>query len=112
MLRSCTLDFRVEWDHHLPLIEFSYNNSYQSTIGMTPYEDLYRRRCMTPHCWVDASNRIEIGPEIIEKTTSKIRLIQERMRAANQRSTSYANKRRRDLEFQVGDEVWLKVSPI
>ena len=49
MLRSCVLDFKGEWDQHLPLVEFSYNNSYQSTIGMAPYEALYGRRCMTPH---------------------------------------------------------------
>lgn len=58
MLRSCALDFDGEWDQHLPLVKFYEINSYQSTIGMAPYEDLYGRRCVPPHYWEEASDKV------------------------------------------------------
>ncbi|KAL5578646.1 hypothetical protein UlMin_011088 [Ulmus minor] len=95
MLRACVLDFKGTWNRYLPLIEFSYNNSYQATIGMAPYEALYGRR----------------SPEFVEDTTQAVKKIQTRMKSAQSRQKSYADKRRRPLEFQVGDSVFLKVSP-
>ncbi|KAL5577180.1 hypothetical protein UlMin_018879 [Ulmus minor] len=95
MLRACVLDFKGTWDRYLPLIEFSYNNSYQATIGMAPCEALYGRR----------------SPEFVEDTTQALKKIQTRMKSAQSRKKSYADKRRRPLEFQVGDLVFLKVSP-
>ncbi|KAK6145397.1 hypothetical protein DH2020_022217 [Rehmannia glutinosa] len=79
MLRACTLDFQGSWNSHLPLAEFAYNNSYQATIGMAPYE--------------------------------KVKLIKEQIRTAQSRQKSYADKRRKDLEFEVGDEVFLRLLP-
>lgn len=73
-------------------------HSYQSTISMA-HETLYRRRCITPHCWTDESDWIEIGPEVIEDTTEKISTIQMRLKAGNDRTTSYVNRGRQDLEF-------------
>ncbi len=67
---------------------------------------------MTPHCWADPADRVVIGPEIIADTTAKIKLIQQRIKTANDRQTKYANLRRRDLSFEVGDKVLLKVSPM
>jgi len=68
MLRACVIEFEGSWDIHLPLIEFAYNNSYQSSIGMPPYEALYGRKCRTPLCWDEVGERKMIGPEIIQQT--------------------------------------------
>ena len=111
MLRACVLEFQGKWEDDLPLVEFSYNNSYQSTIKMAPFEALYGRKCRTPLCWSDLDEALIIGPEMIQETTETIRKIQEHIKVAQSRQKSYADKRRRPLEFQVGDKVFLKVSP-
>ena len=82
LLRAYVLDHMESWSAMLPLVEFTYNNNYHSSIGMAPYEALYERRCRTPLCWNQS------------------------------RQKSYANKRRRPLEFEVGDHVFLKVTPM
>ncbi|KAI3505152.1 hypothetical protein L1887_27074 [Cichorium endivia] len=111
MLRSCAIDFSGSWDIHLPLVEFSYNNSYHSSIGMAPFEALYGRKCRTPVCWVEAGEKQFAGPEIVQQTTDKVKVIWERLKSAQDRQKSYADKKRRPIEFQVGDKVMLKVSP-
>ncbi|KAJ9553199.1 hypothetical protein OSB04_017244 [Centaurea solstitialis] len=111
MLRACVLDFGGSWDTYLPLAEFSYNNSYHSSIGMPPYEMLYGRRCRTPICWGEVGQRVLGSTEVVQQTTEHIQRIRERLRTAQSRQKSYADKRRSDLEFQVGDHVLLKVSP-
>ena len=111
MLRACVLDFQGSWEDYLTLIEFAYNNSFQSTIGMAPYEALYGRKCRSPICWEEVGERKLFGPEIIEITTDKVKVIRERIKQAQDRQKSYADNRRRDLEFEVGDYVFLRVSP-
>ena len=111
MLRACIIDFGGNWDTHLPLIEFSYNNSYHTSIQAAPFEALYGRKCRSPLCWAEVGDRQLTGPEIIEETTEKISQIRERMKAAQDRQKSYADRRRKPLEFQVGERVLLKVSP-
>ena len=111
MLRTCILDFGGNWDSHLPLIEFSYNNSYHSSIGCAPFEALYGRKCRSPICWTEVGDNRITGPELIQETTDKIAQIQRRLQATRSRQKSYADKRRKPLEFQVGDRVMLKVSP-
>ena len=121
MLRACVIDFGKSWDTHLPLVEFSYNNSYHSSIKVAPFEALYGRKCRSPLCWAEvgdtqlaktlASDKALTGPEIIRETTEKIVQIRARLQASRDRQKSYADKRRKPLEFQVGDRVLLKVSP-
>lgn len=111
MLRACVLDFGGSWDTYLPLAEFSYNNSFHASIGMPPYEMLYGRRCRTPICWGEVGQRELGSTELVQKTTESIQLIRDRLRAAQSRQKSYADKRRSNLEFSVGDSVLLKVSP-
>ncbi|KAL5564136.1 hypothetical protein UlMin_027300 [Ulmus minor] len=111
MLRACVLDFKGTWNRYLPLIEFSYNNSYQATIGMAPYEALYGRRCRSPVHWYETGESEITAPEFVEDTTQAVKKIQTRMKSAQSRQKSYADKRRRPLEFWVGDSVFLKVSP-
>ncbi|KAI3669849.1 hypothetical protein L6452_41291 [Arctium lappa] len=111
MLRSCVIDFGGSWDSHLLLVEFAYNNSYHSSIRMAPFEALYGRKCRTPMCWLEAREKQFAGPEIVQATTDKVKGIRERLKAAQDRQKSYADKKRRPVEFQVGERVMLKVSP-
>ena len=111
MLQACALDFKSTCDEQLALIEFSYNNSYHASIGMAPYEALYGRKCRIPLCWQEIDEALTIGSELIQATTDKVRVIQERMKAAQSRQKSYADRRRRPLEFRVGDHVFLHASP-
>ncbi|KAA0063169.1 DNA/RNA polymerases superfamily protein [Cucumis melo var. makuwa] len=111
MLRACVLQLKGSSDTHLPLMEFAYNNSYQSSIGMAPYEALYERPCRTLVCWNEVGERKLVGLEVVQITTNNIKLIRENMRIAQDRQKSYADKRRRNLEFHVGDQVFLKLSP-
>ncbi|GJW42803.1 putative reverse transcriptase domain-containing protein [Tanacetum coccineum] len=111
MLRACVIDFGKGWERHLPLVEFSYNNSYHASIKAAPFEALYGRKCRSPVCWAEVGDVQLTGPEIIHETTEKIVQIRQRLQAARDRQRSYANIRRKPLEFQVGDRVMLKVSP-
>ncbi|KAK2397880.1 hypothetical protein QL285_059409 [Trifolium repens] len=111
LLRACVLDDRGSWDDVLPLIEFTYNNSYHSTIGMAPYEALYGRRCQTPLCWYQDGESLIVGPEMVQQTTDKVRKIRAKMKVAQDRQKSSADRRRRPLEFEEGDHVFLRVTP-
>ncbi|GJY67582.1 putative reverse transcriptase domain-containing protein, partial [Tanacetum coccineum] len=111
MLRACVIDFGSSWDHHLPLVEFSYNNSYHASIKAAPYEALYGRKCRSPVCWSEVGDSQLTSPELIRDTTEKIVQIKNRLLTARSRQKSYADKRLKSLEFEVGDMVLLKVSP-
>ncbi|GJU64165.1 putative reverse transcriptase domain-containing protein [Tanacetum coccineum] len=111
MLRACVIDFGKGWEKHLPLVKFSYNNSYHASIKAASFEALYGRKCKSPVCWAKVGDVQLTGPEIIHETTEKIVQIRQRLQAARDRQRSYANIRRKPLEFQVGDHVMLKVSP-
>ncbi|GJR77147.1 putative reverse transcriptase domain-containing protein [Tanacetum coccineum] len=111
MLRACVLDFGKGWDKHLPLVEFSYNNSYHTSIKAALFEALYGRKCRSPICWAEVGDSQLTGPEIIHETTERIVQIKSHIQAARDRQKSYADVRRKPLEFQVGDKAMLKVSP-
>ncbi|GJY17871.1 putative reverse transcriptase domain-containing protein [Tanacetum coccineum] len=111
MLRACIQDFRGSWDVHLSLVEFSYNNSYHSSVRCAPFEALYGRKCRSPIMWAEVGEVQLIGPELVQETTKKISQIKDRLKDARDRQKSYADKRRKPLEFSAGDYVLLKVSP-
>ncbi|GJX94805.1 putative reverse transcriptase domain-containing protein [Tanacetum coccineum] len=111
MLRAYVMDFGGSWDTHLLLVEFSYNNSYHTSIKCAPFEALYGRKCRSPVIWTEVGESQLIGPEIVQETTEKIIQIKERLKTARSRQKSYADKRRKPLEFKIGDRVLLKVSP-
>ena len=111
MLWGCVMEFTRSWDRYISLIEFSYNNRYQSSIGMTPYEALYGRRCRTPVCWIELNEHKVIGPDRVKDTKAKVRVIRKRLKAARDRQKSYADLKRKDIEYEVGDKVFLTVSP-
>ncbi|GJU59260.1 putative reverse transcriptase domain-containing protein [Tanacetum coccineum] len=111
MLRACVIDFGNSWDRHLPLVEFSYNNSYHASIKAAPFEALYGRKCRSPVCWSEVGESQLTGPELVRETTEKIVQIKNRLLTARSRQKSYADLKRRLTEFEVGDKVMLKVSP-
>ncbi|GJW86605.1 putative reverse transcriptase domain-containing protein [Tanacetum coccineum] len=111
MLRACVIDFGGSWDRHLPLVEFSYNNSYHASIKAAPFEALYGRKCRSPVCWNEVGDSQLTGPELIRETTEKIIQIKNRLLTARSRQKSYADIRRKPMEFNVDDMVMLKVSP-
>nr|GFA90266.1 putative reverse transcriptase domain-containing protein [Tanacetum cinerariifolium] len=111
MLRACVIDFEKGWEKHLPLGEFSYNNSNHASIKAAPFEELYGQKCRSPVWWAEVGDGQLTGPEIIHETTKKIIQNRQRLQAARDRQRSYANLRRKPLEIQIGDRVMLKVSP-
>ncbi|GJY51898.1 putative reverse transcriptase domain-containing protein [Tanacetum coccineum] len=111
MLRACAIDFGKGWVNHLPLVEFSYNNSYHASIKAAPFEALYGRKCRSPVCWAEVGQVQITGPELVQETTEKIIQIKQRIQVARDRQKSYADLKRKPMEFQVGDNVMLKVSP-
>jgi len=92
------------------LSEFTYNNSYQSSIKMAPFEALYGRKCRSSLCWDDIGERRLLGPEVIQQTVEKVKIIRERLKAAQDRQKRWADLDRRSLKFEIGDFVFLKIS--
>ncbi|GKE77042.1 putative reverse transcriptase domain-containing protein [Tanacetum coccineum] len=111
MLRACAIEFGKGWVNHLPLVDFSYNNSYHASINTAPFEALYGRKCRSLVCWTEVGEAQILGPELIQETTEKIVQIKQRMQAARDRQKSYANLKRKAMEFQVVDKVMHNVLP-
>jgi hypothetical protein len=112
MLHTCDLTDDPKWDKHLSLAEFSYNNSYQESIKMSPFEAIYGRPCRTPLSWSESGERVIFGPDIVTEAEEKVKQIQANILAVQSRQKSYTDKRRSPLEFEVGDHVYLRVSPM
>jgi hypothetical protein len=112
MLRAYALTHGGSWDKSLPYAEFSYNNSYQASLKMSPFEALYGRKCRTPLYWDQTGERQFFGPKIIQEAEQQVHQIRENLRTAQLKQKIYADTRRRLLEFKEGDHVYLKVSTI
>ena len=112
MLRACTLQYGDSWDKSLPYAEFSYNNSYQQSLKMAPFEALYGRKCRTPLFWNQTGETQVFGPDVLRDAEEQVRMIRDNLRVAQFRQKSYADTRRRELTFEIGDYVYLKVSPM
>ncbi|GKC84267.1 putative reverse transcriptase domain-containing protein [Tanacetum coccineum] len=106
MLRACVIDFRKGWVNHLPLVEFSYNNSYHVSIKVALFEELYGQKCRSPICWAEVGEVQLSGPEIVQETTKKIIQIKQRIQDACDRQKSYA-----DLKRVVRFGKWWKLYP-
>ncbi|KAK6163519.1 hypothetical protein DH2020_000383 [Rehmannia glutinosa] len=105
MKTNLVLDLDGSWETYLPLVEFAYNNSYQAIIQMAPYEALYGRKCRSPAHWVEVGERKIFGPEIIKKTVGVIAKIRDRIKATQDRQKSYADRRRKDLQFEILERI-------
>ena len=112
MLRACALQYGTNWDTSLPFAEFSYNNSHQKSLKMAPFEALYGRKCRTPLFWNQTCESQAFGPDVLRDEEEQVRKIRNNLRVAQSRQKSYADTRRRDLAFEIGDYVYLKVSPM
>jgi hypothetical protein len=112
MLRACALNNGPTWDKHLPLAEFSYNNSYQESIKMSPFEALYGWPYHTPLSWSETGKWVIFGPDIVIEAEEKVRQIRANIQTTQSRQKSYTDKRCHPLEFEVGDHVYLRVSPM
>ena len=110
-MRAYVLDHKGNWEEHLLLVEFAYNNSYQASIQMTPYEALYGRPCRSPICWTEVGESSVTGPDLIRETSEKVSSIRQRLLTAQSLQKSYTDVRCRPLEFEVQDHVFLKVMP-
>nr|GEV96260.1 putative nucleotidyltransferase, ribonuclease H [Tanacetum cinerariifolium] len=111
MLHSCALEWIGNWGDYICLVEFTYNNSWRASIMCAPFEMLYGRKCRAPICWDQVGERVIEGLEMIEVTNEKVAVAKEKLKEARTRQKSYADKHRRAIEFQLGDRVFLKVSP-
>ena len=111
MLRACVIHYDKNWDKCLASAEFSYNNSYQASLKMAPFEALYGRRCRTPLSWSQTGERKIFRPELVVEAEEKVKIIQANLRAAQSRQKSYFDKWRKPLKFSIGDHVYLRVSP-
>ena len=105
------INYEGSWDRHIPLVEFVYNNSVQSSIGMAPYEALYGRKCRTPLCWTELNEKKIIGPDLIQETEEKAKMIRERLKVATDTQNSYFDMRKKDIRYEIGEKVFLEVSP-
>jgi hypothetical protein len=112
MLRACALQYGRSWDKSLPYVVFSYNNSYQESLKMAPFEMLYGRRCQTSLFWSEVGEWKVFGLDILQEAEKQVRMVRENLRVAQLRQKSYTDHRRRELSFEVGDFVYLKVSPM
>ncbi|GJS68477.1 putative reverse transcriptase domain-containing protein [Tanacetum coccineum] len=108
MLRACVMEFGGSWDTHLPLVEFSYNNSYHASIKCAPFEALYGRKCRSPVIWTEVGESQLIGQEHVQERTERIFQIKERLKTARRCQKSYADKRHKPLEFKFRDRVLLR----
>ncbi|WVZ75952.1 hypothetical protein U9M48_023964 [Paspalum notatum var. saurae] len=112
MLRARALTYSTKWDECLPLAEFAYNNSYQKSLEMAPFEALYGRRCRTPLNWSEPGERVSFGPDLVTQAEEQVKHIHENLKRAQSRQKSYSDRRRRPLAFQKDDHVYLRVSPM
>ncbi|WVZ89856.1 hypothetical protein U9M48_036209 [Paspalum notatum var. saurae] len=112
MLRACALTYSTKWDECLPLAEFAYNNSYQKSLEMAPFEALYGKRCRTPLNWSEPEERVTFGLDLVTQAEAQVKLIHSNLKRAQSRQKSYSDKRRRPLVFEEGNHVYLRVSPM
>ena len=98
-------------DEYIALMEFTYNNQFHSSIGMAPYEALYGRKCRSPVYWDKEGTMILEGPVIVQNMMDKVNIVKEKLKAAQDRQKRYVDQNRREMEYQVGEKVFLKVSP-
>jgi hypothetical protein len=110
--RICVPNVNKLKDKSLPYAESSYNNSYQESLKMAPFEMLYGRRCLTLLFWNETGERKVFGPDILQEAEKQVRMVRENLRVAQSRQKTYADHRRREISFEVGDFVYLKVSPM
>jgi transposase InsO family protein len=112
LLRACVLTYGSDWENNLSYVEFSYNNGYQASLRMAPYEALYGKRCRTPLMWSEVEERTFFGPATIVEAEENVAKVRENLNIAQSRQKSFANPKRKDVLSEVEERVYLKVSPL
>jgi hypothetical protein len=112
MLRACALKDNQSGNKCLPYAELSYNNSYQESLKMAPFDFLYGRKCRTPLFWNEPGENQIFGSDILREAERQVQMVKENLKLGQSRQKRYADNRRRELRFQVGDFMYLKVSPM
>ena len=112
MLKAYILTYGKDWEQSLPYAEFSYNNSYQGILDMSPFEALYGRKCRTPLMWSEEGRRSLVGPALVKEAVERVAEIREKLKAVQYGQKSYADKKRQEISFDPGDVIYFKVSPI
>jgi hypothetical protein len=112
MLRACVIEHQGSWDKSLQWVEFSFINSYQESLKMALFKVLYRRRCHTSLNWIEHGEKVIFGHDFIEEAEVAVSRIQDNLKSVKSRQESYANKRHQPLEFELGDHVCLRFSPM
>jgi hypothetical protein len=112
MLRVYVLEHQGCWDQNLSWTKFSYNNSCQEILKVAQFKVLYGCRCHTPLNWIVSGEKVIFGPNLVEEAEATVHHIKDNMKSTKSRQETYANKRHRPLEFEVGDHVYLRVSPM
>jgi hypothetical protein len=102
------MDKSSKWEDYLHLIEFSYNNGYQDSLKMIPFEALYGRKCITPASWDNPIDRVVLGPEFLKEMDDQMVKIKHNLKEAHDRQKVYADKNRTSREFKVWEHVLLK----
>lgn len=112
MLRACVPSYGSKWEDCLPFAELSYNNSYQSSLQMAPFEALYGKKFRTPLNWSDTGESKLFGPDTLREAEEQVQLIRERLKTAQCRQKSYVDPKRRDVTFSIRDYAYLRVTPL
>src|SRR6266566_2425446 len=112
MLRACVISFGKKWEESLPYAEFSYNNSYQASLKMAPFEVLYGRKCRTPLNWSETGERPLFGPDIIQHTEEQVRIIREHLKTAQSRQKCLYDRLHQEMFYQPGEQAYLHVTPM
>ena len=112
MLRACVISFGKEWEESLPYAKFSYNNGYQASLTMSPFEVLYGRKCRTPLNWSETGERPLFGPDIIQQAEEQVRIVRQHLQTAQSRQKSNYDRHHKDMEYQPGDTAYLRVTPM
>jgi hypothetical protein len=111
MLRMHVMHTPKKWEDYLPLVEFAYNNDYQESLKMSPFEVLYGRPCNTLVSWSNHVNRVTIGPDMLKELEQQVTQIKQNLKVAQNRQKSYVDRKRTPREFRVGDHIYLRVRP-
>src|SRR4051812_17018725 len=112
MLQACVISFGKKWEESLPFAEFSYNNSYQASMQMAPFEVLYGRKCRTPLNWSETGERNLIGSDLIQHAEDQVRVIREHLKAAQSRQKSNYDRKHKEMVYQPGEQAYLRVTPM
>jgi hypothetical protein len=112
LLRACVLTYNTDWEKSLPYAEFSYNNNFQASLKMAPFEALYGRKCLTSLMWSEVGERTFFSPTTIAEAEENVAKLRETLKIPQSRQKSYTDPKRKDILFDVGESVYLRVSPL